>query len=540
MPRKSPHQRFVEYMHFIANHENYHGMPDLMKDDGEIQWETPSNRLSGKHKDSHQKRLDWWRKKATEVGINPNSAEWISRTAKLIHPTKNKPCSVCGNIMELRYVYPSGLLISRIRKLSYINDSFTLDPNEHINELMNRLIETYGPRVYSDIPKILKTKHLIPPELRPTIDDWLKWINEVYIPSQPNTLSPGAMSNAPDRLDGFHTYNRCCRPQEDTGRTPENLRTYATDRRVFEFWNQGDWIAADRLVGQVRSKFRNETCRNGHAGPCDADHIGPLSLGFNHRPEFQLLCSACNSSKNNRMTLNDVQHLKIVEANGEEVISWHSKALWDKCKGEVVNEETALRLSKLLRDNRHTVMNILKRMLENGHYVFLATYLELDYANWNVNFENLGIEDHMIYFDRLTRVHRGTKYSYEQKARRCRIAFESLVEYFQKQTRNTYIVSTEATETQIALALCELGNSPDTVLLLNERIGELLGNGNEDYVDNEFRKIVDFIPSKLFEPPCFIRAKIHLIEVMRLVAEELSRLWNDDRYVRASEDVSED
>ena len=540
MARKSPHPKFVEYMHFIADHENYRGMPDLLKDDGEIQWETPSNRLSGKHKDSHQKRLEWWRRKAIEVGIDPNSAEWISKTAKLIHPTKKKPCSVCGRVMDLRYAYPSAMLISRIRKLSYIDDSFRLDPNEHIFELLKRLIGTYGNRVYSDLKKILQTKGLIPPELPSTLDAWLKWLDDVYIQSQPETLSPGSMSNAPDRLDGFHTYNRCCRPTEDTGRTLDNLRTYTTDRRVFEFWNQGDWIAADRLMGQVRANFRNESCLNGHPGPCDADHIGPLSLGFNHRPDFQLLCSACNSSKNNRMTLNDVQYLRAVETNGEEVISWHSKALWNKCKGYALDDETALRLSKLLRDNRHTVMYILQRLYEQRHYVFLSTYLELDYANYDVGFLNLRIENHKTRFDKMVRTHRGTRYASEQAARRCRVAFQSLREYFQKQTRNAYVISTDEIEAQISLALNELDSSPAAIPTLDQRIGELLEDGNDEHVDNEFRKIVGFIPLKANESANFTRAKSYLNEAMRLAAQELSEMWNNDRYIRAIEDTGED
>jgi len=540
MARKPQHPNFVEYMHFIASHENYRDMPDLMKDDGEIQWETPSNRLSGKHKDSHQRRLEWWRKKAIEVGINPNTVEWISRTAKLIHPTKKKPCSVCGKIMDLRYVYPSALLLSRIRGLQYVDDSFNLDPNEHINDLLKRLIETYGHRVYLDLNKILKTSRLIPPKLPPDLGAWLKWLNDMYIPNQPKTLSPGSMSNAPDRLDGFHTYNRCCRPKEDTGRTSANLRTYVTDRRVFEFWNQGDWIAADRLMGQVRSKFRNESCLNGHPGPCDADHIGPLSLGFNHRPEFQLLCPACNSAKNNRMTLSDVQYLRMIENNGEDIISWHSKALWDKCKGYVVDEETALRLSKLLRDNRHTVMHILKGLYEQKHYIFLATYLGLGYASYDVTFSNLRIENHRTRFDELIRTNRGTQYATEQAARRCRVAFKSLIKYFQKQTRNVYTVSTNEIESQIACALNELKSSNSVICALDQRISNLLEGDNDDFLDNELRKIVDSIQSENMEPTNFTQAKGYLSEAMKLVAEELCLLWNSDRYVRTTENSVED
>ncbi|MFM7711800.1 MAG: hypothetical protein ACKO7A_03340, partial [Microcystis sp.] len=53
-------------------------------------------------------------------------------------------------------------------------------------------------------------------------------------------------------------------------------------------------------------------------------------------------------------SLREVVHLRKVEAAGETVISWHSKALWDLRKNDVLDEETALRLSKILRDNRHT------------------------------------------------------------------------------------------------------------------------------------------------------------------------------------------
>src|SRR5690606_1922079 len=113
-----------------------------------------------------------------------------------------------------------------------------------------------------------------------------------------------------------------------------------TDRRVFEHWNEGNWIAADRLMGRVRTQFVNEICRNGHPGPCAADHIGPLSLGFTHRPEFQLLCNACNSAKNNRMTLSDIQHLKAVQEKGEKIISWYGKKLWAELNGRVDTDET--------------------------------------------------------------------------------------------------------------------------------------------------------------------------------------------------------
>ena len=174
------------------------------------------------------------------------------------------------------------------------------------------------------------------------------------------------MSNAPDRFDGFHSFNLCCRSKADTGRHKKNLAGYVTDRRVFEYWADGDWIAADRLMGALRRDFREERCLNDHPGPCQADHIGPISLGFDHRPHFQLLCGACNSAKNNRMSYSDVDWLRNRETKGEDVISWHSRRAWDLCKNKVVNNENAQRLSKLLRDSRHSYMHALATIAQSG------------------------------------------------------------------------------------------------------------------------------------------------------------------------------
>ena len=61
-------------------------------------------------------------------------------------------------------------------------------------------------------------------------------------------LSPGAMSNFPDRYDGFHTYNRCCRSAQDKGRSKENLRSYTKDGRAYEYWSDGNIHAANQFM----------------------------------------------------------------------------------------------------------------------------------------------------------------------------------------------------------------------------------------------------------------------------------------------------
>lgn len=524
------HPAFIEYMKFIANHEAYKGMPDAFAEGNKIQWEAPSNRKSGKYKDTHHKRREWWRKKANSVGIDANSSHWISRTAKLIHPTKEKPCKLCGRFMDIRYVYPSEPLLKPIKNLSYIDDTFPINFLENIQSLVTRLFNDFGERVFSDLKDILKTKSIAIPQLKPNLQDWINWLEEGYIPLEPSKLSPGAMSNAPDRFDGFHSFNRCCRHKADTGRHKSNLQSYTTDRRVFEYWTEGDWIAADRLMGQVRAIFSDKPCLNGHPGPCSADHIGPISLGFTHRQEFQLLCKSCNSAKNNRMKLRDVAHLRQVEANGEKVISWHSKALWDARKEDVVDDETALRLSKLLRDNRHTLMSILQKIAKAGYYTFLATFINLKEAENEVSFINLRIDNSLTVFDNISRNERQNKYVKEQKARRFRVAFQSLQEYFTKETRNAFVISSSVIDSKVEAALSILHNSSNEIRELDREIAALLSNDNLDTVDVKCRELVDRIPS--IDPPEFAQAKQELKQAMSLAAGELSKMWEDERYIR--------
>jgi len=527
---QSWHPEFIRYMEFIATHETYKEMPDAFTQGDKIQWEAPSNRSSGKYKDTHHKRREWWRRKAISINIDPNSAEWISRTAKQIHPTRKKPCKRCGMIMELRYVYPSSNFLKRLNKIEYNEEVFSIEPFETITDLVARLVDVFGDSTFSHLPALLQTNGILVPNLERSLPDWLSWIEKEYIPQEPRILSPGAMSNAPDRFDGFHSFNQCCRSKADKGRSQTNLKAYTTDRRVFEYWTEGNWIAADRLMGQIRAYFGNELCSNGHSGPCSADHIGPLSLGFTHRPEFQLLCNPCNSAKNNRMSLKDVVHLREVELKNETVISWHSKELWDQCKKYVSDDETALRLSKILRDNRHTLMSVFQKIADAGHFTFLSTFLELEYAEQKVEFVNLRIENHITKFDRVNLISRESMYVEEQKSRRCRVAFESLRDYFRKATRNTYIVNNPEIESSIINTLDFLKTSSSQVKKLDKQIENLLSSTSEVPIDEGFRLIVGYIPSNNSEN--FIQAKNELNTVMYLVAVELNSQWNSDRYVR--------
>lgn len=116
-------------------------------------------------------------------------------------------------------------------------------------------------------------------------------------------------------------------------------------------------------------------------------------------------------------------------------------------KDRVADEETALRLSKILRDNRHTAMAYLYRFYEAGRLAFLSSFLGLNFADKAPDFKNLRVENHITQFDEIMQTDRTTKYADEQKARRIRVAFSSLVDYISKENRNAYIVLDDEIET---------------------------------------------------------------------------------------------
>jgi Alw26I/Eco31I/Esp3I family type II restriction endonuclease len=368
--------------------------------------------------------------------------------------------------------------------------------------------------------------------LESNVDAILSWLENDYIPLEPSILSPGAMSNAPDRFDGFHSFNRCCRGKADSGRHANNLRSYTTDRRVFEFWSDGDWIAADRLMGLVKTFLSQEPCADGGKGPPTADHVGPLSLGFCHRPEFKLLSKAANSSKNNRMSLSDVRHLINVEKSGVEVASWYAKPLWDYRKSNVTSDEEALRLSKMLRDNQRNAMKVLCDIFEHEYFSFLVYLLELSYANRKVEFVNLRSVDYTTVYDHIIETERNTKYSTEQKARRIRIGFESLRTYKEKQNRHSYNIDSKLFLEKISQALSCLEGLPNRLKNLDVKLSEVLKMEDNAKINYGLREYSRNFPDGIIEE--YESAKILLSEAMHVVGERISSMWESDRYVRQS------
>ncbi|OCH64276.1 hypothetical protein A6E08_15165 [Vibrio lentus] len=512
---------FVEYMDFIVNHECYSDMPDAIKKDGKIQWEAPTNRASGEYQYTNDKRRKWWRDKAKEVGVNTERSQWISTAAKLIHPTGKKPCKRCGEEMYIAYVYPSNNLLKRIDKL--FPNVLEVSTFDTIHDVLHKLYLHNPDYLLSKVSRLLSTKDISIPDFEGDYRELMTWISSDYIPLEPSMLSPGAMSNAPDRFDGFHSFNRCCRGKADSGRSKENLRTYSTDRRVFEFWSDGDWIAADRMMGLVARDYRNEPCEDGGPPPATADHIGPISLGFCHSPTFKLLSKAANSAKNNRMTLPDVKWLLGEEESGKDVVSWYAKPIWDGVKHLVDNEEKALRLSKVMRDNQRNAMYLLSTLYINKQFTFLCYLLGLEYADHDVEFENLVIKNYITTFSFIRKSLKSSNYSSEKKARRIRVGFEALREYYEKDNRHTYLVFDDSTKKMLDNVIVALNELSSHHFNLDRDIEESLLS--EEKLKNVSLKLENNIPP-------YESIKKDLTDIMAEVAKNLISEWDSDRYVR--------
>ena len=411
--KRSWHSNFLDYMDFIVGHPTYAGMPNPFKSDGSVRWVVTGNSRIGRA------RREWWDRKREDLNI-PKDRGWLSKAARELHPTGGKICQICGKEMKVYYIYPRKRPLETLNAIRGLKIEFTIF--DEIDEIVEKVIEHLGDRGFDNIKRIFK----IPNNIIKIKADYKRYIVEECR----TKLSPGAMSNAPDRFDGFHTYNRCCRKEQDTGRHSENLERYIEDRRAYEHWAEGDWKAASWLM-----KGENGICpRCEKETTLTADHIGPISLGFMHRPKFQPLCRTCNSAKNNRMMLSDIEQLITDEESGDEVISWHSKPIWDLLKYKPNNDHDARKVSRLMRIYNHHVMEVFYIISINGFKDFLINFLNPEYAYYSIEFINL-IRKTFQYTEIIKE--KGSKKQYENNAARyVRIAFESLEEYHSKTIDN--------------------------------------------------------------------------------------------------------
>lgn len=443
------HPKFIEYMDCIVSNQNYEGMPCVFKADGaEYDWTIPSFRAEGSQNwDGNHQRRAWWRAKADQLGIE-QSGKWISKVAKTIHPGV-KPCQVCGREMLIAYAYPQSRIIEKL------NDGLPGDDQLHHHDLLTiwEVVQRLRVTLDSDSAASRLLIHAIP-KLKehlgqdPGLDEIVAVITNELVPNEYRGFSPGAMANPPDRLDGFHTYNLCCRSKQDTGRSKENLRSYGVDRRAFEQWAEGDWGLANRLMSVIGAQagtcaHSGSTCASPVPTSLSADHIGPISLGFKHAAAFALLCRSCNSAKNNRMSLQDVTWLVELERMRHwSAASWHARPLWESLRGRVGSDDDALLMSKCLRTNQHIFLTALSTVVDAGSGGALTPLLNLVPAESRIEIQpeilNQFVNLHIVHLmgGDYERIPRQVSYSESLKGRLIRIAFDSLDGYGRKATRN--------------------------------------------------------------------------------------------------------
>ncbi len=412
------HLEFIKYQEFIVNHPNYKGLHFTRNKNNSILWVVTGKSVEGKE------RKKWWIEKCKMFKIKVEAGAF-AKVAVLIHPTKLHTCQICGKSLQIEYVYPNKRLLSKIKSEFQIEyQAFEKDVFEILDEL------TIDSESLRKLVQIFKTS-------AQTLEELKIWIYENQTKkSSKSFLSPGVMSNPPDRFDGFHSDGNCCRSKSDKGRHRENMQRYAQDRRVYENWADGDWKMADRLMGEFRK----------HG--VSPDHIGPISLGFCHRPKFHPMTVSANSAKNNRMSLDDVKTLREDENSGDQVVSWHSKYIWDNLKSRVRNDDEAIKLSLLMRTNLHYVLMIFSTIYESGFRDFLMRFLNLDYSFYDYKFEDFDMETGT--YQKAVKIEKRGKNQDNNTIRYIRIAFESLEEYKSKRNRKIGVWKNQTVDSEIA------------------------------------------------------------------------------------------
>ncbi|PRR79262.1 Type II restriction endonuclease [Clostridium liquoris] len=410
MSEKIWHPNFMKYMDDIVRHKNYSGLPIEKRNDGTYAW------IATKKSKIGQARIQWALNKAHQLGI-PNEAGVYAKVMYEVHPTKEKVCQICGKTMSIRYIYPNKNFINYLNKnYGYKNNVF--DSIHDVNYFLAKqgLSEAEIKKIYIKRLKFPPNKQNLP--LNKLMDEV-----ELHCRSGNSKLcGPGAMSNFPDRYDGFHTYNRCCRSVQDTGRHADNMKTYTKDRRAYEYWSDGNIHAANKFMGS--SFFKGAS----------ADHIGPISLGFIHDSRFlQPMASGDNSAKRDRLVMEDFIILQEKEKEHNICpVSWYAKLIWEQMKKEKnIDLEKYRTLLKINMNNfMYCLFLIIENTGKNGKLFLENFYLKpkMNDFMYDYNFNPDGT------FKRSKR--NITDSTNKEYSRFKRIAFESIYDYQDKENRN--------------------------------------------------------------------------------------------------------
>jgi len=404
MKEKLPlHKNHVKYQKYIISHPNYKNIPQPYP------WVAAGNSENGKA------RKIWWLEKKKELkdkGIPISDHAELSPTCLVNHPTQKKNCKICGESWSLEYIYPNKNTLKTINII--FSKNYNLNNNLTILYILEKEFNLNKKDCFIKLNLIFENINSCK-----SLDEGLEFIKNNFVNKFSKKLSPGAMSNCPDRLDGFHDHCLKCRPSSDKGRHQSNLQKYGEDRRAYEYWSDGNWKKASWLMKEF----------NKHN--LSPDHVGPISLGFCHRPSFNPMTKAENSAKGNRLTLNDFKQL-IEEEKSEKIVSWHTVPLWNVIKKKIKNKNDISKLNKIMRKNMHIILLILYELHKAGFEKFLTTFLNPQYAYYSYKFTNFDKQTGKYIAQKIE----GTKKQYRNNASRyIRKSFEYLKKYKNKKNR---------------------------------------------------------------------------------------------------------
>ncbi len=352
----------TQYEKSIKTHPNYAFLPEELK----TNWVS----VSKKGKNPRKPYWDAKQKELVESNQLPNKSIPVN-VARFIHPTKMHVCKMCKLSHSIYYEYPNE------NTWKWLKKTFNFEQTDETKHLT--IFEIYR---MLDTPAAFENYFGMPMD---TLEKVCK--SDGYSGKK---LSPGVMSNAPDRLDGFHCYNSICgcRPAHDKGRSEENMKSYTRDRRAYEHLSDGNCLLANCLMGKLNTLRSTCFMCGKSAQMMTADHIGPISLGFIHDTvNFQACCVSCNTAKNNRLTQEDVQKLKMLEEQGNTIVSWWAEDAWKEVRD--MDHET---IKKHLDQNTKKFITVLEHLKATNPNV-LEEFVTQIYMNhtkaYNINSVNV-------------------------------------------------------------------------------------------------------------------------------------------------------
>lgn len=211
---------------------------------------------------------------------------------------------------------------------------------------------------------------------------------------------------------------------------------------------------AETLIAMIKTELTDKERRK--TADMTAYHIGPLSLGFCHSKHFKPMCRKYNSAKNNRFTKADVGTLIALERQGEQVVSWHSKYIWDIVKDRISNDEEAKKASSIMAKCHQNILNIFAIIHKTCGKEFLMGYLHPEYSMVDYRFKNFDLnhpETTVVVATPLD-----NKNKRKNQERYVRIAFESLDEFLKKKNRKTHFLVKESSAALMPIYLAIKNN----------------------------------------------------------------------------------